>query len=296
MSGPAHVRGHPLPFRSICSGDQLARMFAAVREACWGKDGGELAKFPALSEAEREARRSGCEAALKALFIRAPLPMLLGKPGCERAALRLHALLQNDILNRHLVLTITDEFVRILFPELDLGAGDAEGGGGVRGGKGDGSHVRESGGGGVGGNREGAGGAGDVSCIKAGVSAGEGDVKTEVSLPGSPPAQIRSVGTRADLHGSSTHPRDGGVGPGHQGAGRGEWGVGVPGAGASAAAARGGAGADELQSGADDKGETAEAGREREKALEAALEAAMEQIEALTARLQPEWVDAVNTP
>jgi hypothetical protein len=44
--------------------------------------------------------------------------MLLGRPGCERAAQRLFALMQNDILNRHLALTLTDEIVRTLFPEL----------------------------------------------------------------------------------------------------------------------------------------------------------------------------------
>lgn len=276
-------------------------MFAAVREACWGKDGGELAKFPAVSEAEREARRSGCEAALKALFIRAPLPMLLGKPGCERAALRLHALLQNDILNRHLVLTLTDEFVRILFPELDFGAGDAGDGGWVREekggeqGAGGGCRVSESGVRGVGGKGEGAG--------KAGMSTGEDDVKTLVtgregplSLPGSPHIKSSS-GTRPALHGSSARARDGGgVGPGHEGAGRGAWGVGQPGAGESAPEAGAEAGA-ELQSVAAVQEHLrggAEVGREREKALEAALEAALEQIEALSARLQPEWVDGMT--
>ena len=46
--------------------------------------------------------------------------MLLGRPGCERAAQRLSALMQNDVLNRHLALTLTDEIVRTLFPELEV--------------------------------------------------------------------------------------------------------------------------------------------------------------------------------
>jgi hypothetical protein len=44
--------------------------------------------------------------------------VLLSRPGCERAAASLCSLLQNDVLNRHLALTLTDEFVRILFPEV----------------------------------------------------------------------------------------------------------------------------------------------------------------------------------
>jgi hypothetical protein len=50
--------------------------------------------------------------------MRGPLPVLLSRPGCERAAASLCSLLQNDVLNRHLALTLTDEFVRILFPEV----------------------------------------------------------------------------------------------------------------------------------------------------------------------------------
>jgi len=117
--------------QGLCDGDSLAGMFAKIRVACWDPHSGALAKFPACSDAERAERKRGSEAALKALFTTSPLPMLLGRPGCERAAQRLSALMQNDVLNRHLALTLTDEVVRTLFPELEV----LEGGDHVTGGR-----------------------------------------------------------------------------------------------------------------------------------------------------------------
>ena len=295
----------------VCTGDHIASFFAGVREACWGKEGGALTKFPPLSEAEREQRRSACQAALKGLFLKAPLPMLLGKAGCERASLRLFSLIQNDILNRHLALTLTDELVHILFPEVDLGPGDGGDGGALHpagyeavaaAGGSDRGRAGKSSDGRVG-EREG----------REGRSAGREPALEAAGRPVPPPGGEQAY-QRLDAQEQPESPdgqvsaaqgaQDAGAGAETLLEGRGhgrrrrvarEAAAGLTTSSAGAALAHSGPGM--LGAGAKGarEGAVLEASQSRERelsantrelALEAALEAAMMQIEALTARLQ----------
>jgi hypothetical protein len=292
----------------VCTGDHLATFFAGVREACWGKEGGALAKFPPLSEAEREQRRRACQGALKGLFLKAPLPMLLGKAGCERASLRLFSLIQNDILNRHLALTLTDELVRILFPEVDLGPGHGGDGGalhpagyeaGAAAGGSDRARAGERSDGRVGERegREGRSAGREPALEAAGRPAPPGSEQAyqgldEQQQPVSPGGQVSAAQGAQDAGAGAENLLEGRGNGRRRGVAR-EVAAGLTTSRAGAALAHSGPGMPGVGAEGACEGAVLEASRERElsantreSALEAALEAAMEQIEVLTARLQ----------
>ncbi|EKX43643.1 hypothetical protein GUITHDRAFT_140393 [Guillardia theta CCMP2712] len=100
-----------------CQEETMVALFRRIRMAFW-PEGESFSLSPPRTQQQREERARDCEQALKLLFTRPPLPMLLGRSGCDRAAMRVFQMLQTGTLNRHVVLVLLDAVFCSIFPEV----------------------------------------------------------------------------------------------------------------------------------------------------------------------------------
>ncbi|KAK4705291.1 sorting nexin-25, partial [Phenoliferia sp. Uapishka_3] len=97
--------------------EQLANYISTLTNGLW--PGGQLKpKEPPRTPLQRATTKASANRKLSALMpdIAANL---IGRTNAKHGARRLFAVLQNRRLNRHLIYSVIDEFVQILFPELE---------------------------------------------------------------------------------------------------------------------------------------------------------------------------------
>ncbi|KAK4703178.1 sorting nexin-25, partial [Phenoliferia sp. Uapishka_3] len=98
--------------------EQLVNYISTLKNGLW--PGGELKpKEPPRTPLQRATTKASANRKLSALMpdIAANL---IGRTNAKHGARRLFAVLQNRRLNRHLIYSVIDEFVQILFPELEV--------------------------------------------------------------------------------------------------------------------------------------------------------------------------------
>lgn len=107
-----------------CSEASLTGVFSALRRSVWDRGCGEIVSGGPRTEAQVAQRAQACHDALQTVLARPSLILLLRKAGCSSAAERIFEMLQNKVLNRHLVLSAIDLLLSTIFPDL-AGADEA---------------------------------------------------------------------------------------------------------------------------------------------------------------------------
>lgn len=104
--------------RSLFQDDSLLRYLALARDSLW--PGGVLRKFTSRSGPERLKSRAEATVVL-ATLIPDLAGSVVGRANAQAAARRIFATLNNQPLNTHLVFTILDEIVLVLFGSREPG-------------------------------------------------------------------------------------------------------------------------------------------------------------------------------